>query len=492
MSWIYGHDQIVPKTGFVRAGLVALVALFPLTLVTQQVAGAATSDVTFHTAATLTGPITTGQVIEPISAQTPDLAANGYVEQEFFAAGTATAFKADSRPSDGKWTITPTTSAAYKTRILVRRPTDPAHFNGTVVVEWLNVTAGESDPDWIYLNPMLMRDGYAYVGVSAQELGVDGGKSIIGSLTGSGGLVSKEPTRYASLHHPGDQYAQDIFAQIGQALRAPHPMALGGLKPKHMVAAGESLAAIYLTTFADAVQPRTDTFDGIFLHSRFGFGASLGSSVGSNAGPGNLRIRTDLKVPVFMAETQTDVMQFGYALAQQPNTDKIRTWEMAGTSHADQYQLGSIPASVIGCTSPINAGPMHSVVQAAFTGFDKWVVDSRPPPSAPPFHLASTNPVTLALDPHGNVIGGVRTPAVDVPVSSLSGAPPTGATTVCQYFGSTGAFTPPQLASLYGTKSNYIAAYTKSLNKAIASGYILSADKPSLLAQAEQVQFPAS
>ena len=89
------------------------------------------------------------------------------------------------------------------------------------------------------------------------------------------------------------------------------------------------------------------------------------------------------------------------------------------------------------------------------------------------------------------MIGGVRTPAVDVPVSTLSGAPPAGATPICGLFGSTVAFTPAQLASLYGTKANYIAAYTKSLDKAVAAGFILSADKAPLLAQAEQVQFPS-
>ena len=82
---------------------------------------------TFHSAATLTGPITTGHVVEPESAHPLDLAANGYVEHEYFASGTAMAFKADSMPSDGKWTVTPTTTAAYKTRILVREPTNPAN-----------------------------------------------------------------------------------------------------------------------------------------------------------------------------------------------------------------------------------------------------------------------------------------------------------------------------------------------------------------------------
>ena len=349
----------------------------------------------YRQSAQLVGPVTTGHIIEPESAQPSDLAANGYEEQEYFASGTATAFKADAMPSDGKWTVTPTTTATYKTRILVRRPINPAHFNGTVIVEWMNVSAGESAPDWDFLNPMLMRDGYAYVGVSAQALGVDGGKSLLGtpgSTGGSGGLVGAEPARYGSLHHPGDQYALDMFAQIGQALRAPHQAALGGLKPTHILAIGESQSAFYLTTFADAIQPRTNVYDGIFIHSRGGSGASLsGSSIASSKGPDDLRIRTDLKVPVFMSETQTDLIQLGYAPAQQPNTTKIRTWEIAGTSHADAYIVGAA-ASILGCTTPVNSGPQHNVVQAAFTAFDKWVDNGTPPPAPPPFRLSSTHP----------------------------------------------------------------------------------------------------
>jgi hypothetical protein len=497
MKWIRRSDSIAPRGGTALAALATLVALFPLGL-TSQAAGAASAtspDVTFHSAATLTGPITVGHIVEPESVHPPDLAANGYEEHEYFASGTAMAFKADAMPSDGKWTVTPTTTAGYKTRILVRRPTNPAHFNGTVIVEWMNVSAGESAPDWDFLNPMLTRDGYAYVAVSAQALGVDGGKSLLGtpgSTTPNGGLVGDEPARYGTLHHPGDQYALDMYAQIGQALRAPHDSALGGLKPKHILAVGESQSAFYLTTFADAIQPRTNVYDGIFIHSRGGSGASLaGTSIASSSGPDNLRIRTDLKVPVFMSETQTDLIQLGYAPAQQPNTDKIRTWEIAGTSHADAYFVGTA-ASILGCTTPVNSGPQHNVVEAAFTAFDKWVDNGTPPPSPPPFKLSSTQPATLALDAHGNVIGGVRTPAVDVPVSTLSGAPAAGANAICSLFGSTVAFTPAQLTSLYGTPSNYVAHYTESLNKAIAGGYILSADKASLLAEAEQVQFPAS
>ena len=75
-----------------------------------------------------------------------------------------------------------------------------------------------------------MDSGAAYVAVSSQALAVDGGKALLTSGT-SPGLQQKEPARYGSLHHPGDRYSLDMFAQIGQALRAPAPSVLGGLRP---------------------------------------------------------------------------------------------------------------------------------------------------------------------------------------------------------------------------------------------------------------------
>ncbi len=84
--------------------------------------------------------------LSPRPASRRSLSTYGYEEKEYFASGTASAFKAKSEPSDGKWSSRPTTTASYRTRIIVRRPADAAKFNGTVVVEWMNVSAGESAP----------------------------------------------------------------------------------------------------------------------------------------------------------------------------------------------------------------------------------------------------------------------------------------------------------------------------------------------------------
>jgi hypothetical protein len=57
--------------------------------------------------------------------------------------------------------------------MIVRRPTGPGEFNGGVIVEWLNVTAGcDVDIEWNTVAQYLQRSGYAFVGVSAQAAGV--------------------------------------------------------------------------------------------------------------------------------------------------------------------------------------------------------------------------------------------------------------------------------------------------------------------------------
>ncbi len=446
---------------------------------------------------TVTGPVTTGSIIDPVSVQNFDLAGNGYVEQEYFVGGTATAYGPEGTlGTDGKWSVKAASTAAYKTRIVVRRPSDPAKFNGTVVVEWLNVSSGyEAAPDWTYMGEELVRAGYAWVGVSAQKLGVEGGPGLLSlpGAAGSGGLVASEPARYGSLDHPGDQYSYDIYTQVARALRFPGAVdALGPLRPARIVAVGESQSAFFLTTYADAFQPTTRAFDGFFIHSRGGTAASLGGNgnPASSDVPLGTRIRDDLAVPVFVFETQTDVGPLlNYSPARQPDTDRFRLWEVAGTAHADAYQVGPA-AQLFGCKAPANDGPEHWVASAAISALNSWLTTGRPPPTASMLQL-QPGTTTIVTDANGNALGGVRTPAVDVPVSTLTGEAPAGSSLLCALFGSTTPFDEATLVRLYHDKAGYLAAFEKSLDQTIAAGFLLPADRAALLAEAQQVQFPA-
>jgi hypothetical protein len=93
----------------------------------------------------------------------------------------------------------------------------------------------------------LVREGFAWVGVSAQKVGVD---ALKGTDPQRGDAV-----RYAGLSHPGDSFSYDIFSQGGQAIRDHADVILGGLEPRHVVAVGESQSAGRLVTYIDAVHP---------------------------------------------------------------------------------------------------------------------------------------------------------------------------------------------------------------------------------------------
>src|SRR5438876_38285 len=114
---------------------------------------------------TVTGPVTGGKGRPSLVGTTTfDLATVGYVADEYLLSGTATAYTSSTPlTADGKWKVEPATAAQYTTRIVVYRPSSPKKFNGTVVVEWLNVTAGfDSAPEWLQAHDELVRGGFAW------------------------------------------------------------------------------------------------------------------------------------------------------------------------------------------------------------------------------------------------------------------------------------------------------------------------------------------
>ena len=307
------------------------------------------------------------------------------------------------------------------------------------------------------------------------------------------GLAASDPRRYGTLRHPGDRFCFDIFTQIGRALRAGGDgSALGPLRPRHVVAMGESQSAFFLTTYVNAVQPRARAYDGFLVHSRGSSAASLsGTPIASPDVPPGVQIRPDSAVPVLVFESETDLgPMLDFGPARQPDTDRVRTWEVAGTAHGDAYLVGAF-APLLGCDFTINDGPHHFVVQAALAALNRWVTDGVPPPAATPLALSSTVPPDFVRDHLGIALGGVRTPDVDVPVATLSGAAPPGVSRMCALFGSTVPFDGATLTRLYGDKDGYLAAYETNLTTAIGAGFLLESDRAQLLARAHDVLFPS-
>jgi alpha/beta hydrolase family protein len=440
-----------------------------------------------------------------------DLAPLGYATDEFFISGTAVSYKLAGAPtSDGHWDAVPAEIASYATRIVVVRPTDPKKFNGSVVVEWLNVSAGtDASPDWNAAHREIMRSGYAYVGVSAQKVGVEGGPSVVGLGTP---LKKANPERYGGLSHPGDRFAYDIFSQAGRILQTSDASkVLGSLVPKRVIAVGESQSAIFLTTYVNAVDPLAKVYDGFLIHSRFGGAASLENAAmtGTPSQRGVVKLRADLRAPVITVITETDLLvggNSGFHRARQPDNERLRVWELPGTAHADNYTFtvgfmdsGSTSleklaaayeptAKILGgdLSKPANNAPQHHyVVEAALWNLDRWIRTGQAPPNAVPIKVTEGGqpgaPASLVLDANGLAEGGVRTPWVDVPIARLSGVGNAGGPAgfmvgVCEPFDAA------TLDRLYpGGKREYLKKFEASLASAIEAGFILPADRQEIL-----------
>ena len=191
-------------------------------------------------------------------------------------------------------------------------------------------------------------------------------------------------------------------------------------------------------------------------------------------------------------QTETDLFGLlGFARARQDDTDMIRTWEAAGTAHADRAildynaqlarEVGGGGFDLASMCGSINEGPQAQVVRAALGALRDWVVDGTVPPEAPRLDVAGE---AIARDERGIALGGIRTPGVDAPVSVLTGEAPPGRSVLCMLFGDTVPFDAATLAALYPSQDAYVDAVTESADAAVAAGFLRQDDADEMIAAA--------
>jgi len=381
----------------------------------------------------------------PFFSTPDDLAGRGYVEEEFYLSGTA-----DGWDTAG---VQVADDIPYTTRMIVRRPAHANRFSGTVLVEWQNVTAGY-DLDALWNADTVIRGGYAWVGVSAQRVGVDQ-------------LRGWSPTRYGQLDVTGggaylaDQLSYDIFAQAGRALaRTGSGSPLGPLRARTLLAIGASQSASRMTVYYNRVLPQvTPVFDG------YGF----------IVGPAPTRVGPE---PVFQVLSETDVRS-----PQRPaDTDQFRRWEVAGGAHSGwagySYRVpisvrdfGAAP--VYQCDNPpFSRVPVHHVTAAAYGHLRTWVERGTPPPTAEPLVVNADG--TKQRDEHGLALGGIRLSQVVVPTALNTGD--NSGPSFCLLFGTHRPFDRETLDALYPNRGRYIAAVVTTDVHNVQSGYLLWPD----------------
>jgi hypothetical protein len=426
----------------------------------------------------------------PWMATIHPIAQAGYVEEEFFYEGTARSYNtAGDNAMDGK---VASEGHPYRTRMIVRRPKDMKKFNGVVLAEWQNVTAGyDLDAMWGGSYEHIIREGYVWVGISAQFVGVNREPN---------GLKVWSPTRYGTLTVAAegvtqDSMSYDIFAQGMEAIRDPQGVnVIGGATPKTIIAMGASQSAGRLGTYINA------------LHDE------LGAPVNAYLLMiGGARVREDLNVPVFKLLSETDVP--GQVRSRQPDTDKFRHWEVTGASHSSRRtsmnagpltKRDHVERAAANCTYPTYPRvPMNYALAAVYDHMTAWVQKGKLPPIAPRMEVeappadaapaaapaAGAPPArppgaTIKRDARGNALGGIRMGEVDPAIALNSGA--NGGSGFCNLYGRYEPFDDATLASLYPNHGAYVNAVKKTNADNLKAGLIVAADAKQSNARAEQ------
>lgn len=448
-------------------------AILVASFVSVTLLGSSTASI--GATATVSGPVRAGTKPNAFHASLDDLESRGYVEEEFFIDGTA---EGKSTP-DGALSIQP-----YKTRLLVRRPADPRKFNGTVVVEWQNVTLGyDFEVGWPMFSDLIMRDGYAWVGVTVQPIGAYF-------------LRTWDPARYGSVAHPGippvlpragdsgfvvipgETYSDAIFTQIGIALRRPGTVdPLGGLKVQRVLAYGLSQSAGRLTTYINNLPAKDRTYDGYYLH----------------VGPG--RVRDDLDVPVFGLNSENEMLR--YYQIRRPDSGFYRYWEVPGSGHVPRLAGDTLTKQTqrdgAGWSPTCDFGPaivsIEYASRAVLHHLNEWVKTGKQPPPAPFVDIAAGRPAangeagqpTIGRDKFLNAIGGVRLPHIEVPTGRHIG---TGTPAACRLIPGYAPFDAAMLASLYPTHESYVSRVKSAAAQAVKAGFLLPSDATAIGAEA--------
>jgi Alpha/beta hydrolase domain len=520
---------------FVLCGLVGLAA--PVAATPVAASPAAGSDVTPFTVSipTVSGPIPSTPTDFPFIADgfgpEPPVPA-GYVENEYFVSGTGSLYEytpTGIQVVNPCPTVVPRcTNIPYTTRMLVKRPSDPRKFSGTIVVEPLNPSAGFDiagvwDRSW----PYFVRDGDIFVGWTSRYETVNT-------------LKQWNPTRYANLtwgdNNNDNGITFDIAAQIGALFKtngAGSPT--HGLNVKHVFEAGFSQDGSFTFTQADVFNalerlpgggPAYDGYvpGGTRGPSNIDFGLTAAGSLP----PGDPRFQMQPRdVPVIQINTETEEVGGAASLTyRRPDSDaagdRYRLWEVPGASHVSNdlgtpvitlqrnlAELQTIPVAAlapVGCTHQQfvpgpsvgvpgvvdpNTYPFSNVANAAFADLTKWVDAGVPPPHADPIEVTNAG---IVRDSFGNALGGVRTPFVDVPTATYSPTDTVAHMTLfsgfCGLYGYNTPFSHSALSSLYRNHGNYVSRVARESNLLVREGFWLQADAQQVVMQAAQADVP--
>lgn len=472
----------------------------------------------------VTGPIASTAQSHPFGGaahtlRPQDLAKLGYVEEEFLMSGQANVY---DWPAPGP-AVVRTADAPYTTRLLVRRPISPKKFSGSVVVEPLNPSnLFDLNIGWGLSGEHFVRNGDVWVGVTVKPVSVVALKTFdpvrYGALSFANPLPLSDPNNCATV--PGDSsrstengLAWDIISQTGAWLKSQHssnPLrAAKGFNLQRLIGFGYSQTGGYMYNYINGIHPlETARNGGQPLYDAYIVAVAGGAFAGiypinqCRAVPPLADVRRQFNqvgVPIMHIMSQSDYLRG--ITARRPDSDQpgdlFRHYEMAGAGHAtpDELYSAAKPEDIVKAGRAVppmacNEGPRSRFpssihFNAVFQNMDLWLRRGLPPPHADVIEVRNGAGVK---DVFGNLVGGLRSPYVDVPTSTWNGAS-TGAS-FCFIAGHEIPFDQARLNQLYLNHGDYVQKVKASVLRLVQDRLLTPADALKLTREAALSQIP--
>jgi hypothetical protein len=473
------------------------------------------------------------------------LQAVGYVEEEFLLSGQAQVYDFVSGTRDLQVVAGP---GPYVTRILVRRPRDAKKFSGNVEVMILNATGGIDLGSPIDFKRMIQQ-GDVWIGVTSKPLAANALKkfdperyaalnwnnpapaekrcsqpSIIPMYMVGGEAAFQAMSKMGvsgSAPETEDGLIWDMLGQLGLLLKGDERQRiLPGFRVPTVYMDGISQSSLYVRTWVGAFHDRYRAADGHPVYDGY-----LGI-----VGPALVRLNqcaadvplddprqkiTPPDVPFISLSSEGEMWTAKYT--HQPDAftrnGGIVTYEVAGGSHVASDVPGlSGNTTGLGRASPedlakAGAGEFFAkvklappppdfipndfvwapIIRGAYHNLQLWARSGTRPPQAPEIDIDKAT-LTVQRDQHGNALGGLRTPYIEVPVATHTGSLSAGG--MGSVTGSRKPFTPSTLKALYPDHATYVSRFSAATDQAVSGRWISAEDGAAMKKAAEASPIP--
>ncbi|PRY13054.1 alpha/beta hydrolase domain-containing protein [Kineococcus rhizosphaerae] len=452
-----------------------------------------------------TGSVPFGTAHLPDLAMGVDLAAHGYVEEELLLSGAAAVWH---RPVPGGEAVPRAVESPFRTRVLVRRPAEAATASGFTLLEPLHPDL-DSALVWNDVHPWLLREGHAWVGVTAfAHLATQLREEI-------------DPERYADLDlpHEGQQY--DVLAAAVRALAAGD--LLGPVAPGPVVLAGMSATGSTCRVFLqDGFHERCSTPAGRRLVDGYLIAISSGGAGAAGyppLSPGDAVLAADdarrtvtghgAVVVELLSETESETHGPVLRADGDETDDRYRLVQVAGTAHVEarpsvltnrqQFEDAGGRRPAFAVREPLSDARFDLYARAALAALRRWITDDVPAPRADRLHLRP-GAEELERDEDGTALGGVRPPWVQVPLAvhlphgtaSEECEPPppwmpfSDPEALARLVGTVRRFPLAETRRRYGTRAAWLRRFAAATGQQVAAGWLLAEDGTELLHHAPE------